>query len=266
MVVGLVACSGTQEAEPTSASSSGLSATATASTLFDTQRAFRLELLPAGPEVSITSLLLDSPWYEPVGAVERRVTLSEGGQRLVPLPYGEAVCGDGSPAPDDPVGTLVLETTDGVRRVPVGVYPGELVAGRHARECAVAAARAAVDLDFAPTWDDVGPRSVTGTLQVRPRDGAAVEVRRVEGNIIFTLEALEPLPATADGAPLDLPVEVSASRCDTHALIEAKNKTLYPVELALDGGEPVQVTLEVAGSTADRFQGLLEACLDEPDG
>lgn len=286
MVVLAVACSSTNDSpvatpvtEATSAVASstrgtpepgpspvpGLTARATASTLFDTQRSFRLELSATGPEVAVVGLRLDSPWYEPVDPVDRDLRLADGAMRLVPLPYGPAVCTTASPPPvGGIVGEVMVDTADGVHRVPLTEHPAGLVAGRHGRECAVAAAREAVELTFGSDWTSVGDRAVTGVVHVRPRAGARVEVVRVGGNIVFTLDALDDLPVTTDGVALDLPVRVAAARCDTHALIEAKRSFHHVVEVVVDGGEPVVVEVEAVGDERRLFQGLLEACLDAP--
>lgn len=244
----------------------GLSATATASTLFDTQRTFRLELVQVGADVEITSLQLSSPWYDDVAPVARDLRLTDGGQRLVPLPYGPADCAAASPPPaGGPVGEVVVGTTDGELRVPLADHPAGLVAGRHDRECSVAAAGRAVELAFGQQWSPADARAVTGTIRVTPSNGQSVEVVRIEGNIIFTLDARDDLPVSADGAVTDVPVRVAAARCDTHALIEAKRKFHHLVEVSIDGAEPVVMEVEATGDTRELFQQLLEACLADPE-
>lgn len=244
-------------------------ATATTTNLFDTQRSFRLELTAAPDErLETTTIALDSPWYEPVPVQERSLSLSPGAQRLVPLAYGPATCSSGSPDVGDPLGDVVLTTTDGVRRVPLDQRPATLVPGRHARECAVAAVQAGLDLSFGDDWAVTGPRTVTGSLVVTPTasgaaaGGQAATVVAVAGNVVFSMTSPD-LPASIDDAGTDVPVRVSASRCDTHALIEAKRKLVLPVEVALGDAPPVEVEVEADGPAAVVFQGLLEACLDD---
>jgi hypothetical protein len=74
-------------------------------------------------------------------------------------------------------------------------------------------------------------------------------------------EADLPLEVERGGDAVRLPVTVVAARCDVHALIESKRTFKFPVEVALDGGPPEPMVLEVEGEVRDVFQGLLEACI-----
>ncbi len=254
---------GPDSSEPDPSDTDGTSATATASTLFDTQRTFRLELRHEGPPHAVTGLVLDSPWYKPVEVTPRDFTLTSG-PVLVPLPYGVADCRHGSPAPGADVGQVVLTTQDGQRRIPLRPHPDNLVAQRHRRECAVAAIAEVADLAFGDAWTPVAPRVVTGDLVVAMAGGASIEVRGVEGNIIFAMEAEQPLPFAVDpGSTGRLAVRASAARCDTHALIEAKRKLHFPLAVSLDGADPVIVEVEATGAAGSVFQALVESCLDE---
>ncbi len=213
--------------------------------------------------MDVASLVLDSPWYEAVEVTPRSFTLTAG-PVLVPLPYGPAVCGDGSPEPGAAVGEVVFQTPVGPRRVALHPHPENLVAQRHRRECAVAAIDEVSDLAFGDDWTPVAPRVVTGELVVSVDGDHAIEVRGVEGNIIFAMEAQQSLPFAVGGGTARLDVRVSAARCDTHALIEAKRKLHFPLSISLDGAEPVVVEVEATGPAGAVFQALLESCLDAP--
>lgn len=54
-------------------------------------------------------------------------------------------------------------------------------------------------------------------------DGQDATVVSAAGNIIFSMTGPD-LPVEVDGGTQEVPVQVSASRCDTHALIEATRK------------------------------------------
>lgn len=243
------------------ASTGPLAMTATRSTLFDTARAFRLEVDGGSEAVAVTSLRLDSSLFEPVEAVARDVVVGPGGHVLVPLPYGPSDCradaGGG-------LGEVVVGTTSGRLRVPLDEYPGDLVTGLHRRECAVAAVRAAVDPRFAD-FTRTAPRVATGQLLLSPpADGEPVELLGIEGNILFGATTEATLPQTVATAPVVIPVRMAANRCDTHALIEAKKKFHVPVTVAIGDGQPLVVEVEATGATRRLFQHLLEACLEDP--
>lgn len=235
--------------------------TATRSTLFDTARAFRLEVDGGDAPVVVRSLRLDSPLFDPVDAVDRDLVVAPQRRVLVPLPYGPADC----TAPDDAGIGVVVGTVDGDVRVALDQHPDDLVTDLHRLECAVAAMVAAVDPRFGSDFTRTESRAAVGELVLSPpADGVAVDLVGMEGNIIFGLTTDAELPVTVDSDTVTVAVRMAANRCDSHALIEAKRKFFVPLTLVPAGGEPVVVEVEAAGATRDLFQQLLEACLDEP--
>lgn len=240
-----------------------LRATATRSNLFESNRAFRLELdHDAGPAVETVALRLASDLFEPMAPQRRDMELAPGSHVLVPLPYGPAVCD--APAGAD-LGAVVVTTTAGDLSVPLVSYPDDLVAGLHERECQVAAAAEAVDLAYGSDWEPASPRAVTGTLVVAPDPDHDVEVVALAGNIVFGLTTEVALPTTLADGQVELPVRMAADRCDRHALIEAKRKEVAIVEVAVDGDEPVALEVIAEGPTLAIFQDLLERCSDLPE-
>lgn len=235
-----------------------LSATATRSSLFDSQRTFRLELANDGEEaVTVTSVQLASPLFAPVPASPRDTRLAPGGRLLLPVPYGESVCPASGPA------ELVVEVAGTESRLPLAEDPEGVMGALHEVACGEAAVRSAADLAFAdlvPT----GPRSVEGDLVVTGRGDTEVIVDGIRGNIVFGVR-VDPGPDLArvatGGAAGRIPVELVVDRCDTHALIESKRTFEFPVAVRLDDGPPALVVVEPSGPTRDTLQGLIEACI-----
>ncbi len=235
-----------------------LSATATRSSLFDSQRTFRLELTNDGGEaVTVTSVQLASPLFAPVPASPRDTQLGPGQRLLLPVPYGESVCPASGPS------ALILQAGGADARLPLAQDPDGMMEALHEVECQEAAVRAAADLTFAdlvPT----GPRSVEGDLVVTGRSDTEVTVDGVRGNIVFGVR-VDPGPdlvtVAAEGEVGRVPVELVVDRCDTHALIESKRTFKFPLEVRLDGGPPALVVVEATGPTRDILQGLIEACI-----
>jgi len=246
-----VACS-----ESPTASEPALSATATRSSLFDSQRTFRLELTNGGTDaVTVATLQLRSPDFAELDPSVRDTELAAGQRLLVPLPYGESVCpgGDGPP-----VVTATLD--DGSElEVPLTQDPEHVMDDLHALECDQQSVRDAVDLAFGDEWISTGPRSASGLVTVRPTGDTPVVIETMAGNIVFGVR-LEPgaLPATTT-----FPVEVVVDRCDTHALIESKRTFKFPLDVVVDGGEPITSVLEAVPDTPARdvFADLIQACI-----
>ncbi len=235
-----------------------LSATATRSSLFDSQRTFRLELTNDGEDVvTVASVQLASPLFAPVPASRRDTQLTPGQRLLVPLPYGESVCPAAGPS------DLVVEVAGAEARLPLAQYPDGVMEALHEVECQEAAVRAAADLAFADLVP-MGPRSVEGNLVVTGRGDTAVTVDGVRGNIVFGVRVApgpDLVTVAAEGEVGRVPVELVVDRCDTHALIESKRTFKFPLAVRLDGGPPAPVVLEALGPTRDVLQGLIQACI-----
>ena len=259
LVVLLVAACGSDDPPSVEAPPSpGLSATATRSSLFDSQRTFRLELTNEGAEaVTVSSVQLASPLFAPVPASPRDTRLAPGRRLLLPVPYGESVCPASGPA------ELVVEVAGTESRLALAEDPEGVMGALHEVECAEATVRAAADLVFADLVA-TGPRSVEGDLVVTGRGATEVAVDGIRGNIVFGVR-VDPGPdlvtVAAQGEVGRVPVELVVDRCDTHALIESKRTFKFPVEVRLDGGPPALVVVEASGPIRDTLQGLIEACI-----
>ena len=232
-----------------------LAATATRSSLFDSQRTFRLELTNEGDdEVTVETLQLRSGLFQEVDPSARDTQLAAGRRLLVPLPYGDSVC----PA-DDVASVVVAVVGDQEVEVPVAQDPEHVMDDLHTLECDQQAVRDAADISFGDEWLGTGARSAGGLVVVEPTGDTEVEVRSMAGNIVFGVR-LDPgtLPATTSFS-----VELVVDRCDTHALIESKRTFKFPLEVSLDGGEPVTYVLEAEVDTPARevLADLIQACI-----
>ena len=239
-----------------------LAATATRSSLFDSQRTFRLELTNEGDAVvTVASVQLDSPLFEPVPASPRDTQLAPGQRLLLPVPYGASICPGSGPS------SLVTVVAGDDVVVPLDQSPAGVMDALHEVECGEAAVRDAADLDFGDDWTPTGPRSARGAIVVATHGDTEVTIDDVRGNIVFgvRLGDFGPPLLTVAGAGEDgrLPVELVVDRCDTHALIESKRTFKFPLEVRLDGGAPTLVVLEAeSGSrTRDVLGGLIQACI-----
>lgn len=207
----------------------------------------------------MASIQLRSPLFEELDESARDTELAPGQRLLVPLPYGDSVC----PAGDEPSAVVaVLDGGgDGQEDLDIALAqdPEHVMDDLHALECDQQSVRDAVDLSFGDEWISTAPRSASGLLEVRPTGDTAVELEAMAGNIVFGVRlAPDVLPATAT-----FPVEVVVDRCDTHALIESKRTFKFPLEVTLDGGEPITYVLEATPGTPSRevFAELIQACI-----
>lgn len=270
----------------------GLRTVATESTLFNTQRTFRLELHNEGDRtVTVEGLQLVSPLFEQVAETRRSFPVAPDDTVLVPLAFGPSRCGD-DPAASPAPGRLVVSVNGRPLDLELEDRPVGLLAARRDRECAVTTVQDAVDIGFGPRWERLGPRRAAGEVVVTAGQEVSAVVDDLRGNIVLgiaatatattgeaTADAGEPdaataSPATADPADLTLatlepgateariPVTVSADRCDVHALIESKTTFVFTVVVTVDDAAPVTVPFEPADGARDVVEQLLEACLE----
>ena len=241
----------------------GLTATVGTNRLYQPRRELGLALANLGDEPTVvTGIRLESDLFEPAPVARREVVLQPGGRRLVlPLPYGAARC-DGEPVAEF-AATVVLE---GGRELVVPApeeYDGA-VERLHARECAAAQVREAVEVAFEGAWRREG-NSISGTLSLSTRSaGPEVVMEDVVGNVIFTVRTEQAdgpvLEVTNDRRRATAPVTISADRCDSHAVAEFKRPFVFLSWIRVGDEPATPVELEPDGAARQALERLLASC------
>jgi hypothetical protein len=190
--------------------------------------------------VEVVRLQLRAPGWTGVPPTARTDVLRPGRRLAFPVDYGTAVCGR-----DGPATVVVGSRTDRGLQETELVVPADdpLLPRLHARECDLRALAEAVEVAFD---DDAWQRDgevVHGRLVARRLGRASVAVDALEGTVVFTLRPGARLPLELASGPAEVPVSVTASRCDFHALIESKRSYDFPWVATLDGGAPLSVTV-----------------------
>lgn len=204
-----------------------------------------------GAEVQVTSAQLRSELFAPAEPNERSLLVSSSGDPIaVPIDYGVASCRE---APS--IELSVRVDVDGTSAdVSLGKAAPDILR-EHASECAGNEVRRQVEVRVGPDWKRVGAGRVSGTFTVDRRSGAKAVLEKVATSVVFTVDVLSPLPATDD-----VDVEVTAARCDAHALTESKKTFTFFLTFTNDGGDPIVVELPVDDGPAHK---ALERAIDE---
>lgn len=195
--------------------------------------------------VVVTGVQLTAAGFEPVPASEVEVELAPGDRTDVKVPYGTARC-DGAAGADQAVvavrgaGELRLDVPEG----------NGLLERLRSRDCAEQALRTAVDLRLSDAWTLVGAE-LQGALVLERRAGEEpVTVVEPGGNVLFTIRPPEPavpLGVLEPGAErVELPLRVTATRCDGHALAESKRSYVFAFFTTVGDGPP-----HLTATTAD---------------
>ncbi|MGY1740802.1 MULTISPECIES: hypothetical protein [unclassified Blastococcus] len=204
---------------------------------------------------SVTAVALDSPGFAPLPAVPVTASFVPGRRIDLPTPYGEPVC---DTAAEPAAARLTVVRPGGAveeLRVPLAA---EVLAGIHARLCAVAAVSALITVtvaDLAPDGETVTGRLV---LTRAGDDDAAVTAARVEGNVLYAADADLPLELAAGEREVSAGITFRTARCDPHALAETKQPYLMPLEVVVDGGEPVSLDLPLDEAQRGQLRDLTD--------
>jgi hypothetical protein len=277
LATGLTACTpGEQPSEgPTEGSSATVPTLTGELTRYRRDEALRrLQVKLGQPEgedpVEVESLSLTLPGYDHGPPSELDSTSRPGAAVDLPVQLGDAICpAAGGATTEDavPDGPLVAVVTVAGLAEPVEIEltdPDGVGPQTWSRECSSLAALDAAALELGPAWPRggaAGALTASGELVVGPvGDGRAVEVVELVGTTLFSASAALPVAAVA-GETVSVPMTVTPARCDPHAVGESKRGYAFGVRVAVDGGEPVLVTVEPTEAARVQMEDvLLEQC------
>lgn len=211
---------------------------------------------PAPVRVLAVELVSDS--FAPLGpqAFDATVPPSVNPRDLL-TDYGAARCPDGVDSTAAPSSVVLdVATEDGAAHEVVAELPhpnGTL--DRLVEEACTAeflSRTVEVELGELTRAED---GTLDGTLTARPVDGAAVAVTEVRGSVLFDITAAE-LPGRTAALHFD------SSRCEGHAVGDAKQPFAFTAWIAVDGAEPAAAPVPVG----EAHRRVLYAMLDERCG
>lgn len=219
--------------------------------------------------LEVTSLQLVDQRFAEVPATPKSTTVAPGGDPVVtPFEYGEAVCGEDVSGPATLAVTIASGGEAGEQVLPVAPAGEEALTRLHESTCRQRAATAAASIRFGPDWQTTSPATARGRIVVeRAATDDEVAVEQAEGTVIFSLRVLG---GTADAVVVlaedqdltEVEVEVSAARCDPHALIESKKTYSFPIWVRVGEAAATYLVLEPEGEARAAMEQLLEVGCD----
>jgi hypothetical protein len=206
---------------------------------------------------SVTSVAIDSPGFAPLPDREVAAAFTPGRTIDLPTPFGEAVC---DRAAEPAAARLTVVRPDGrseVLRVPLAA---EDLTRIHAAACAARAALAVAGV--AVTGLAVDGEAVTGSLVLtRGDDDRPVTLTRLEGNVLYDVEADVPLSLAAGEDGLEVPVAFTMASCEPHVLAETKKPFAFLLGMRVGDGDEVPVDLPLDQGQRDVLSALVDvAC------
>ena len=191
------------------------------------------------------------------------VVLRSGDRVDVPVAYGEARCGAQLPATADAARMLLRSGSGPPQEVLVRLSAeGGLLPRLHASECAQAGVRAAVQLSLGERWVRRGDRLDGSLVLIRGAGDSPVRVLEPGGHIVFTVRGSLPAVLEAGQERAEVPLSVTPTRCDGHALSQNSRGAVFPFVVSVGGGEVVQAPATAGAALQAQLQELArDVCL-----
>lgn len=222
----------------------------------------------SGGPLEVLSVALEAPGYAAMAPTPKDAEIAPDARVDLPVVLGEARCAEGTAQSAGQAVVLArVRAEDGTERDVEVVLPSpdELLDRLLTRECDTLVLARALSVTFGPTWTPAeidGQRTLRGSLAVQRLDsGEPLTVAATAGSVIFTLtpvDAVAPLLVLAPGQDrADIPIEITASRCDPHALADSKRTFVFPLWAAVGDGEEIATTIAVDDAARARLDELI---------
>ncbi|MEZ0071772.1 hypothetical protein [Planotetraspora sp. GP83] len=194
-------------------------------------------------------------------------TLGRTPRTDLPIPYGAARCDPRRIPPVKPAVVLArLRVAGGpLHEVMFAIpHPDPLLGQLLRTECGEFMLRQSIQVAFGDTWTRTGGR-LTGGIRILRKGGTApVTVEDIGGTTHYDLK-----PASGERRPVavipgpsttwEIPVVVTPSRCDPHAMGEAKQAFLFPVWASVGGAQTYRVIVVPDEPSQRLFQSFATA-------
>ena len=217
----------------------------------------RLEVTVTAREpLTATRVALVAEGFAPLPPTAVDTALPVGSALDLPVPYGAPDC-DAAPGRATATVTTV-ERGD----VVLPLDDGGLVARLHEAECSEQALLAAVEVTVAGTLVETvedGRPVLTGALRLQRRQaGERVVLDGLGANVVLTVRSdggQVPLRVLGPDEPsLEVPLVLSPSRCEAHALAESKRTSLVTAYLGLGDRPPRLLTVVPDDAVRQRIE------------
>lgn len=185
-------------------------------------------------DITIDSVALDSPGFDPVAASVREVTLGPGNRIDIPTQYGPVRC-DRAPTP----ASVTVQIGGGVTTSVPLATPYDVLDTISAQECTATEVQRSVEIALNPLPDN-GSDSLSAQLTIRRLSTVdAIRLDDIRGSVLYGLTAALPQTMTAEDMSLVVPVTITAATCAAHAIADSKKPFVFPVFLAFGDGDAV---------------------------
>ena len=236
----------------------------------------RLEIIVVNERaapVTIEGMRLDDDRFTTVPAIASPARYRPGQRIDLQVAYGDPRCDVDDDAVSSKAAFVLRDETGRATAASLDLPPGGGVLARlHDELCFRERLDRTVDIRFGDDWRraDDGP-VITGALRLNRSGGASstVVIDELAGNVIFGVT----VPGVGSRPLLEMPrgertatlaVEISATRCEPHALAESKKTFRFPIWVGIDGGPAHYAEIEPDGPARAALQTLIDECAAPP--
>jgi hypothetical protein len=230
----------------------------------------------AGAEpVRIVDLRLQWEGLEVVDSVVQDHLLGVGQALDLRTPYGDARCTDDfsldPPSTTAAFAEATIELADGsTEMVSIPIDDVEEQLDRLFRiDCRRQFIESVVTLELRGPWERIDPDGVVtlrGALAVERGSGdRTITISDVDGSVLLNVS-----PAVATSGPLlvlgpddaggEVPIDITAARCDAHALGESKKTYVFQIEIDVGDGPEGVIISPPAATEPVMFQVIVDGC------
>jgi hypothetical protein len=211
----------------------------------------------------VERLALRSPAFDELDAEDKDTTVRPGRRVDIQIGFGDVRC-DRDTAESAVEAHLVHGATE---------WDGLLVVDDTrlrqiwADRCGALAIAEAVDLRFSAQFERLDDR-VLAALTVELADGAGdTRIEAMRGSVLLTIttdpDAGPPLATLSDGQPAaTIPIEITVSRCEPHAVIESKKSFDFAVWVTTGEYEAEHVLVRPTGALRDELEAMINDCIE----
>lgn len=214
----------------------------------------------SGRDLRIVERQIVTDAFDTSPVAPRTVKVGDGRRVAIQVPYGTAIDCGGEPVEASLAISAQLGDDATERRFDIPLGGTDILDGIRAEQCALASMEAATELTFTDVAVEDG--ALNAVVRIELVDAAeAFTFGDAGGTILVAARRHDAEPMTLDAATpvVDIPITFTVNRCDPHALAEVTKRYGLDLDVSVDGGDPVAVSLP-ADDLVDDLEAIVEEC------
>jgi hypothetical protein len=209
----------------------------------------------------VSEVALDADFFDAEPAPQRTISVRTGRDVAIQVPYGDAIdCESGRRVAAELAFSFTTDDDRSPQTARLDLAGTDILDRIRTTQCTARRFDAAVRTSFANTRVIDG--AVVADLVIEPTESAMeLGIVGVSGTILIGVridDAWTNAPLT--DTTITIPLRFVVNRCDPHALAEVTKRYGLDIAVTVDGGEPVEVGVDVTDLLSD-FEHIVDDCV-----